>query len=839
MSVTELTQIPVEIFGGLVTNIDPADLPPGVSPDCADVAFKPGVPGTVQTRPGMTLIVSPIASAITYIATYRDLQGNNRGIFFDNGGTLWQEFPQGTFTAIGSTSQQSPFGYAKSVTAFGSEFIAFSDGKFGLDIPRRYTASTEGNTYDRLSQVGPGAAPTVVSGAAGSISAGVHKFSVVFITRNGYFTAPGVPPTSWTAPGATKANLSNIAIGPANVIARLIVATPAGGNDYYFSQSAQLGITTFLIPDNTSTTFTVDFTDLALISSTSADLLFDRIELPEVAGVIQFVDRIFAWGGRNRIENFINMPFDGGVLVLGGYPLGWVVDGGFGGGGSTQASSQFGFEYLIGYAAGNKYGMIEQGAWRDYLGVAILSPLKNYSLRVRLYKSGSTPGGNFVVDFFSPTNGVLATATIPINTVGVAPYQEFIVAFNATTPATIPADTILRLYVDATGGGTGTLHVDNVEVFPQDQPFNTSVLYASNAADPEAFQGVTGFENVNENDGYRLTSLFVVRERLYMLKSTAGLFNTTDDPSSEPSGWSIDTISRRVGAESINSTGVHIGTTGEDWAFIVSREGLYIFWASEPPKISQEIQPTWNQINWNFGFQTWIAVDTKERRLLVGCPMGSSTVPNKVLQMDYKAIGETAEAVASGAPVRPTYAGQEKAHASGRKWSPWTFSVATVGFPFFGSLLERNDGQAHITIGAQALFLLDEANTTDNGAAIPGGGYYVTSAYPSEEQAQTMQFKGNRALERYMTLAVDGFGAMQIECLGPGFVNTYIAPIPGAPALVLSNPSSKDMETYLNFGAERIFNKVTNLDMTAPFWSMKKMTLYLSADPVLTIRGNN
>ena len=39
---------PIEIFGGLVTDMSPADLPAGASPDCADVAFQLGA---VKTRP--------------------------------------------------------------------------------------------------------------------------------------------------------------------------------------------------------------------------------------------------------------------------------------------------------------------------------------------------------------------------------------------------------------------------------------------------------------------------------------------------------------------------------------------------------------------------------------------------------------------------------------------------------------------------------------------------------------------------------------------------------------------------------------------------------------------
>ena len=51
---------------------------------------------------------------------------------------------------------------------------------------------------------------------------------------------------------------------------------------------------------------------------------------------------------------------------------------------------------------------------------------------------------------------------------------------------------------------------------------------------------------------------------------------------------------------------------------IAHRTGLYLFSGGEPVKISQEIQPTWNQINWQYAQTMWVTVDTKERRIYVG-----------------------------------------------------------------------------------------------------------------------------------------------------------------------------------------------------------------------------
>ncbi len=70
-----------------------------------------------------------------------------------------------------------------------------------------------------------------------------------------------------------------------------------------------------------------------------------------------------------------------------------------------------------------------------------------------------------------------------------------------------------------------------------------------------------------------------------------------------------------VGTPSVDGVDV-----GEDWAVIADRSGLYIFDGGEPVKISQEIQPLWDTINWAAGHTLWVRVDTRAKRILVGVP---------------------------------------------------------------------------------------------------------------------------------------------------------------------------------------------------------------------------
>src|SRR5437868_12220303 len=118
---------PLDLFGGLVTDMVPGDLPAGVSPDCADVAF---LSGAVKTRPGLLSTYAPLAGnpTISYLKTY--IQPDLREILLalDSAGTLWGEFSEGVLAQI--ATGLVPGARAKSATLFGREYIALSDGKF-------------------------------------------------------------------------------------------------------------------------------------------------------------------------------------------------------------------------------------------------------------------------------------------------------------------------------------------------------------------------------------------------------------------------------------------------------------------------------------------------------------------------------------------------------------------------------------------------------------------------------------------------------------------------------------------------------------------------------------
>src|SRR6185437_9563978 len=153
----QTAEVPLSLFSGLNTELAPPDIPEGVSPDNQDVAF---LPGSVFSRPGLhKLFASPFPGNVTvvYAKTYLQANGQPLNLFLTSDGKLWKEDvtnSAGSYSQIGTVT---PGAWYISTTFGGKEYLAFSDGLHGTDVPLQF----DGTFLDRVSQDGPGAAPSV------------------------------------------------------------------------------------------------------------------------------------------------------------------------------------------------------------------------------------------------------------------------------------------------------------------------------------------------------------------------------------------------------------------------------------------------------------------------------------------------------------------------------------------------------------------------------------------------------------------------------------------------------------------------------------------------------
>lgn len=165
-------QVPLTVLGGLVSEMSPADLPEGVSPACNDVVFAPG---SVASRPALQKVFSSPFShnvTITYGKTYLTPAGGIENLYLDSLGNLWFEDvvnSPGTAAIIGTLGGET-CPYAKSITAFGREYVASSNGPAGQDVAVQITGNpTTTGWIDRVTQDGPAVAPSVSSVAFPSV----------------------------------------------------------------------------------------------------------------------------------------------------------------------------------------------------------------------------------------------------------------------------------------------------------------------------------------------------------------------------------------------------------------------------------------------------------------------------------------------------------------------------------------------------------------------------------------------------------------------------------------------------------------------------------------------
>ncbi len=789
-----------------ITTTSPHGLSAGQSATISGVAVA-GYNGTFP------VVSVPSTTQFTYIA-------GASGLAASGGGT------SASATATIQTTSAHGLVVGQLVTTSGIG-VAGYNGTFPITaVPDTthfsFTAPTGG-----LSASGGGTAA-----AAGSVDAGAHQVCVIFKTRQGYLTKPG-PATTWTASGGKRAVVANIPTGPSNVVGRILCFTGAGGASFFYTGN---GTTLFsgnmVIADNTTTSLAVDFSDAILLAGTNVDDLFRLVELGDCAGVTEYSERLFWWGERNKMNNWVNLGFDGGFTgpSLPHYPLGWTPDPVFAPGGTDEENFVvWGAAYsIVGNGSTPTRGLMTQTAVQDSLGAPLIQANTDYTIRAHCARNATLSQGTLHVHLFSQSASINTVGLQLTPTQLTTSYAEYSAELTAPL-TTIPSDLVLRVYADGTPNVSGQFYVDSIEIFPTSTPVNASIVRASRVEDPESYDGINGFMSVAENNGQAIRAAFKLRERLYFVKEHS-LHVTQDDGTNEPSLWSIAEVSRRLGTPSVRGVGI-----GEDWVVIAHRTGLYLFSGGEPVKISQEIQPTWNQINWQYAHTLWVTVDTKERRIMIGAPLGSATTPNTILMLDYHDLDDASD-IATRPPVNVTYTGRKAATDMARKWSPWSIAANSC------ALIERTNGTAIVAIGGGLpgvggggatgkVYQLSDTQLSDDGSAIPS--YYTTHFFPERAVEQSLNLGAHRKLFSYLTMFVEGAGNLSLT----SFIDSSTAPQSQQP-LPLSSPSLKDLELPINVLGERVAFKVST-NQPGAWFKIQKFTPSLRIDPWSPVRGMN
>jgi hypothetical protein len=730
-----------------------------------------------------------------------------------------------------------------------SAFVPIGPGTVSFATPPTWTVksvlSGTSFTFDAVYAVGTGLGGTLTVG--GLIAPGPHQVVVSFLTDTDFVTKPS-PPVTWVAAGNKRVTVSGLPIGPPNVKARIvsftgagIVGAAAGANFFYLPVPArdpatgQQISTSTVVNDNTSTTATFDFADNSLFEGISIDQtgndLFGLVTLGPCANIFAYSNRLFVWGDTNKINNLLNMGFEGGTATVGGTtPLGWTVSPG-----GTLVTGEFGYAWKItGNGANVSMGMITQPAFQDSSFVAVLTEKTQYTFELFAYGSQANMQGSIIAEIYSASlGGVIATATIPANTLDVGlSGGDFVQAdFNAMTPATIPPDALIRIYGQNLGNGQYVVLDEMMMVFTAEPvtPGQVRVSYQNN---PESFHGVTGIYDIEYPEA--VYGQRIIRDNLYTI-SANHLSRTQDNGTGEPVTWSNYTVSDKAGAFSQRSF-----DTAEGWGVFASEQGLMMFSGGPVVKVSQEIQTIWDSISPTLRNNLWLKIDPQTKRIYIGVPLtqyaptDNNFTPlsvNKLLVMDYRELN-TAGAVENAPPLHISMTGRMLSSDLTRKWTVWNLPMnagETLYLPNQEPSMTFASGLGNgLATGYGNVYTLDEllnravdddygiigslngestltfdqwVKAGRNGTWRPQLAYYITYLAPSHEQEQQLQIGSQRKLYIYL------------EAYVPGVGNLYVVPLldqienptnrPPKPRLMIDEPNY-DFEWPMNYRTQRM-----------------------------------
>lgn len=286
MAVRDHDPISLTSFLGTFDRGEDETVPPGYFRGSQNIRFKDGV----KTREGMALSVT--VATVRRIAIYKRIGEADRLLILRVDGNLYDS--TNLVTPILSIPTMTDFSM---VSLFNRAYITPHNGLKGLPGEVIYVYEGSG-----VARIGGGVAPTGTMttgiGPAGNIEPGYHSFAVAFETQSGHLTPlAGYNILDSRAAGSIQADLSNIPTGPVGTVARVLFATKSmpGGFDGNYSALTWYFIPGGRIPNNTATTFTVNFFD-ADLQSEGSYLLDQLTTIPAGVGIGVYRGKLIVWG---------------------------------------------------------------------------------------------------------------------------------------------------------------------------------------------------------------------------------------------------------------------------------------------------------------------------------------------------------------------------------------------------------------------------------------------------------------------------------------------------------------------------------------------------------------
>jgi hypothetical protein len=500
-----------------------------------------------------------------------------------------------------------------------------------------------------------------------------------------------------------------------------------------------------------------------------------------------------------------------GVVIPNLTPLGWISNlpsGGALGTGALVNLGNPGFAYQMTSNGGSSDCLIQQAFYQDYYGAPIWIPGRQYLVRMLAKTSNPAATGSLAVEIGVGPGQGLYIANIAANTLTSS--FRWVTAAISALPAASISGVNLNIYLSGVTAGAA-ITIDEVEIVDSIKPVLSDQLRISYFNNEFGYDENTGLIGLDTSG--QMTAAFRQRGTLYMLtdQATGSMFRTQNNGSTEPNGWGVDEFAKQV-----DCAGPSAVDTGEGVAWWAGQSGLRIFAGDTPKKLSQEIQPTWDGIDWTKTLSVFVKNDPLQRMLYTG-----GAAIGKVLPMSYRSVNTALE---PADPLHISFSGKLICSDLCRKWTRWNLPVNCAAM-----LTQGNASQMVFGAGFGQLYSLDFSRFTDDDYGTIQS-YYTTYFYWNHEMEQNVPQLGlHRKIYTYLSAYITGVGNVIITPLVDALANAW-APLtsafdevtglwkPGAAAPPISEQLSTaldhDLEWRLNVIGDRVAFKVAVTPLT-------------------------
>lgn len=697
------------------------------------------------------------------------------------------------------------------------------------------------------------------------IAAGERYAVLMFLTRSEYLTQASPPVKFYTTGSTTNFKFTSLAIGPANVVARVIAITPANAGiagPYYYipfdvtvaASSATLGntqtINKTIVEDNTSTeTPTWTITDAVLIDSiditASGNNRLQVRELGECTKVEQFSDRCFYIGERVKNDQLVNMTFDGGSIA--GAPAGWTISSGLSAYVSLVTSNCFGQSLYIKNTSGatiNPFGTalasvvsLYQTAYQTPFSTPIVQPNTQYNFRITAMIPSGNTGGSIWVELYSASVAKSWSYSVPFSAFNSTQLTEVDAQLNNPLWESVPSDLQLRVYTWNFSNGADVT-IDRIELYPARTPYYENQVAVSYAGDYESIDAVTGSISTLQYTREPIRNITKFVENELYISTTLHTFAPAPTDA-EPAGWDVREVSDQAGG-----AGPLCEDGGPEYRVKADYRGVWLFDGGNHIKISQEIQQIWDLIYKPSMKSIWVRNDIGQQRLMVGVPLptpnkwlpnapanATPATPNVILMCSY--LGEpNGRDFAEGMPVHVSmFTGSLLWRDMSRKWTIWQIASPS------GEWIDRVDGSKQFWLGGTGtgqIYELDSTVFTDDGSVIDET--YMPYDFSDNKDEETLQLGSVRKLYDYASVLIEGAGAFNVTM----YPETPSSPYSDTqPNFTLANPALDDTNVPLNETGNRLFVKFHVDGVAGSYFLLRRVVMGVQPDPRIQVRGWN